>query len=52
MVRAILDANFPATMHQDILDATGIALASEELAETTVRPKGQRRRRTSNRVGE
>jgi putative restriction endonuclease len=44
VVRAILDANFPATMHQDILDATGIALASEELAETTVRPKGQRRR--------
>jgi hypothetical protein len=33
VVRAVLDANFAATMHQDILDATGIALESVELAE-------------------
>jgi putative restriction endonuclease len=44
VVRAILDANFPATMHQDILDATGIALETVELAEAKVPPQGQRRR--------
>src|ERR1039458_7420095 len=44
VVRAILDSNFPATMHEDILDATGIALESEELAEATVRHRGQRGR--------
>ena len=41
VVRAIPDANFPATMHQDILDATGVALESVKLADVTVRPRGQ-----------
>jgi putative restriction endonuclease len=49
VVRAILDANFPATMHQDILDATGIALEGVELADVTVAPRGQRRRDPSFR---
>ena len=44
VVRAILDANFPATMHQDILDTAGIDLEAVELAEATVPAQIQRRR--------
>jgi putative restriction endonuclease len=43
VVRAILDANFPDTLHQDILDAVGIALAPDELATTEGRATTRRR---------
>lgn len=44
VVRAILDANFPTTLHEDILDANGIALETAELAEVPV-PAGEVKRR-------
>lgn len=34
VVRALLDANFPASLHEDILDAVGISLHPLEMSET------------------
>jgi putative restriction endonuclease len=44
VVRAILDANFPATIHGDILDAVGIDLEPVELAEVSIPGQPKRRR--------
>jgi len=44
VVRAILDASFPATLHSDILDAVGIDLEPAELAEVRVLGGSTRRR--------
>lgn len=45
VVQAILYENFPPTLHDDILDATGISLESVELTEVFVSATGRRRRR-------
>lgn len=45
VVRAILDDNFPVTLHTDILEATGISLEAVELPNLLVSPAGARRRR-------
>ena len=44
VVRAILEANFESTLHQDILDSVGISLAPAELGETAPLVHGVRRR--------
>lgn len=45
VVRAVLDENFPPTLHTDILEATGISLEAVELASLLVPATGARRRR-------
>lgn len=42
VVRAMLDANFPASLHEDVLEAVGIGLQPVELAES--RPPSNRNR--------
>jgi len=44
VIHAILDVNFPTTIHQDILDVMGITLEPVDLGEATVLPQAQRRR--------
>lgn len=44
VVRALLDANFPPSLHQDILDAVGITLAPAELGLAAPTGKGLKRR--------
>ena len=45
VVHAILDENFPATLHQDILDACGITLEVAEMPEVA---KAKKRRRDAS----
>ena len=44
VVRAILDANFPATIHEEIIDSVGIDLETTELAEIPTSLHLRRRR--------
>ena len=44
VVRAILDANFPATLHGDILAAVGLDLEADELAPVATTGQSARRR--------
>lgn len=44
VVRAILDANFPSSLHQDILDTVGITLAPAELGDAMAPAAAVRRR--------
>jgi putative restriction endonuclease len=42
VVRAILDANFPPTLHDDVLNAVGITLEPAELLDAQVQPTRRR----------